>query len=82
MAKYYVVVQTKYNKDKLKEARLQLKSLDRVLLEKCEFGMNIVRLIKAGKPYTNLRGERRFATTDEVLASVDKLEKLGLVERR
>lgn len=74
--KYY------YVKDKkvLKTASLTL--LDKAILEKCkEAGMNVTRLIKAGKPYC-IGTSKCFATTDEVLASLEKLQKLGLLERR
>lgn len=70
--KYYLVNDKKI----LKTASLTL--LDKAILEKCKQGaMNVTRLIKAGKPYN-----RNFATTEEVLASLEKLQKLGLLERR
>jgi len=74
--KYY------YIKDKkvLKDAKLTL--LDKTLLEKCkECGISVIRLIKAGKPY-HIGSSKCFATTDEVLASLEKLQRLGLLERR
>lgn len=77
--KYYVVSDRK----KRKEAKDKLNSLDRAILTKCgSIGMNIIRVIKAGKPFVNKFGGKEFATTDEVLASVSKLEKLGVLERR
>ena len=76
--KYYVV----NDKKKLKETKDKLNALDRAILDKCDrIGMNIIRVIKAGKPYVD-RGSRQFATTDEVLSSVRKLQKLGILERR
>ena len=74
--KYY------YIKDKkaLKEAKLV--PLDKVILEKCkDDGMNISRLLKAGKPYT-IGSSKYFATTQDVISSVNKLQRLGLLERR
>jgi len=74
--KYYVI----NDKKQLKKASLTL--LDKAILEKCKIGpMNITRLIKAGKPYS-LGSSKGFASTDEVLASLEKLQKLGLLERR
>jgi len=74
--KYYFVK----DKKALKEAKLTL--LDKAILEKCKIGaMNITRLIKAGKPYS-LGSSKGFATTQEVLESVEKLQKLGLLDRR
>ena len=70
------------NRKKLREVSNELGSLDRAILAKCKFRMNITRVIKAGKPFFNSSGDRMFATTDEVLASVEKLIKLGLLERR
>lgn len=76
--KYY----TTDNGKLLRSKKDELTSLDRAILEKCKIGMNIVRVLKAGKPYYNQRGERRFATTDEILAAVSKLQGLKLLERR
>ena len=76
--KYYTVS----NRGKMKEAKDKLNSLDRAILAKCEVGMNIVRVLKAGKPFINKFGNKEFATTNEILASVSKLEKLGVLERR
>lgn len=74
--KYYTVNDRKARK----EAKLTL--LDKAILEKCkEAGMNITRVIKAGKPYL-VGTSKQFATTEEVLTSVEKLQKLGLLERR
>ena len=59
-----------------------LTSLDKVIYEKCSSsGMNISRLIKAGKPYWT-GSSKHFATTEEVISSVTKLQKLGLLEGR
>ena len=69
------------DKKALKAAQDKLTELDKVILEKCREGLNIVRVLKAGKPYTS-RGSKQFATTDEILASVDRLLKLKLLERR
>ena len=75
---------TLYNRKKFKSLKDKLTSLDRVILEKCNdsSGINIIRLLKAGKPYTNKFGKRQFATTDEVMASVNKLQRLGVLEGR
>jgi hypothetical protein len=74
--KYYLINDRKV----LKKASLTL--LDKAILEKCKIGaMNITRLIKAGKPYS-LGSSKGFATTQEVLESVEKLQRLGLLERR
>lgn len=74
--KYYLIK----DKKALKEAKLT--SLDKAILGKCEVaGMNITRLIKAGKPYS-IEHSRHFATTSEIVTSVEKLQKLGLLERR
>ena len=69
-------------KKELKETKDKLNSLDRAVLAKCRYSMNLTRVIKAGKPYWNSNGRRLFATTDGVLASIDKLIKLKLLERR
>jgi len=74
--KYYFV----NDKKQLKKASLTL--LDKAILEKCKIGpMNITRLIKAGKPYS-LGSSKGFATTQEILESVEKLQRLGLLDRR
>ena len=68
------------DKGVLKKA--QLTHLDRAILEKCKQGsMNITRLIRAGKPYL-IGSSKAFATTEEVVASLERLQKLGLLERR
>jgi len=70
------------DKKAMKAAKDKLTALDMAILAKCERGMNIVRVLKAGKPYINKYGRKEFATTDEILATVKKLEKLGVLERR
>lgn len=70
------------DKRKLKELDTKLTMLDRAILKKCEVPMNIVRIIKAAKPYKSKSGYNKFATTEQVLAVVDKLIKLGLLEGR
>lgn len=61
----------------------ELTSLERAILDKCKIGgMSIIRVIKAGKPYRTPLGERRFATTDEILVAVSKLQDLKLLDRR
>lgn len=70
------------DKKRLKEVKGKLNALDRAILTKCDgIGMNILRVIKAGKPYVD-RGSKQFATTDDILRAVSKLQKLGLLERR
>lgn len=76
--KYYTTDDRKLIRSKQSE----LTSLDRAILDKCKVGMNIVRVIKAGKPYRTGSGERRSATTDDILASVSKLQGLKLLVRR
>lgn len=76
--KYY----TMHDRKAMKAAQEKLTSLDRAILEKCEIGMNIIRCIKAGKPFINKGGSKEFATTDEVLRSVERLQKLELLEKR
>ena len=69
------------DRKKLKEAKDELNSLDTAILTKCLVSRNITRVIKAGKPFWDKNGRRTFATTREVLASVDKLIKQGLLKR-
>lgn len=78
MTKFHTVK----DKKAMKEAKDKLTMLDLAILTKCEISMNIVRVLKAGKPYINKYGRKEFATTDEILAAVKKLEKLGVLERR
>ena len=74
--KYYFIK----DKKALKEANLT--PLDKAILDKCRVaGMNFTRLLKAGKPYP-LGSGRCFATTREIVNSVEKLQRLGLLERR
>jgi len=74
--KYYSI------KDKKVLKTASLTNLDKVIFEKClDVPMNITRLIKTGKPYS-IGSSKHFATTDEVIKSVNKLQKLGLLERR
>lgn len=77
--KYY----TTKDKKEIKKAREQLNFLDMAILEKCDvpYGMNILRVLKAGKPYYR-GGSRVFATTNSILNSVEKLLKLELLSRR
>lgn len=65
----------------LKAAQEKLNALDGAVLRGCVVSLNIIRVLKLGKPYVE-RGSRQFATTDEILASVDKLLRLGVLERR
>ena len=76
--KYY----TTTDKKALKAAKDKLTSLDRAILEKCEIGMNILRVLKAGKPFVDQLGKHEFASTNEILEEVSKLQKLRLLERR
>jgi len=69
------------NRRALRAAQEKLSALDRAVLTGCAVGLNIVRVIKLGKPYYD-RGSRQFATTNEVLASVDKLLRLKVLEGR
>lgn len=79
MRKYFAA----HDKKKLKEHKDKISSLGRALLAKCDrLDMNIVRMLKAGKPYINKFGRRQFATTDEILAEIKKLEGFGVLERR
>ena len=75
---------TANDRKKSKETKGSLTSLDKAVLNKCGGGegVNIVRVLKAGKPFVNDRGRKQFATTDDILASVRKLEKLELLSRR
>ena len=74
--KYYSIK----NKKVMKEAKLI--PLDKVLYEKCkDSGMNISRLIKAGKPYS-IGSSKYFATTQDIVDSISRLQRLGLLERR
>lgn len=74
--KYYLIG----SKREIKKASLTY--LDKAILEKCQKGsMNSTRLIKAGKPYS-IGSSKVFASTEEVLASLEKLQRLGLLERR
>ena len=75
--KYYTVGSRK----KTNEASGKLSALDWAILEKCKEPMNVVRVLKAGKPYYD-RGSRSFATTDEILGAIRKLLKLGLLTER
>lgn len=59
-----------------------LSSLDKSILESCKSGLNIVRVLKVGKPYVNSYGRKQFATTSEILSAVERLVKGGLLERR
>lgn len=72
--KYYTVD----DKRKIREASSKLSALDRAILEKCKEPMNVIRVLKAGKPYYD-NGSRSFATTDEVLRAIRKLLKLGIL---
>jgi len=75
--KYFAVL----DKKKLKEAKLT--ALDWAILRKCDgIGMHVTRLIKAGKPYLNSAGSKEFATTDDIVTAIRKLQKLGFLERR
>lgn len=69
---------------KSKEARDKLTSLDKAILSKCSGGegVNVIRVLKAGKPFINDRGRKQFATTDDILASVRKLQRFGLLVGR
>lgn len=65
--------------DKKAEKKANLTPLDKAILEKCKLGgMNVTRLLKAGKPY-RVGTKRLFATTKEVVASLEKLQKLGIL---
>jgi len=66
------------DKKKIRKASGELSALDRAILEKCKEPMNVIRVIKAGKPYYD-NGSRNFATTDEVLEAIRKLLKLGIL---
>jgi len=72
---------TTRDKRLLKCSRGKLSVLDEAVLQGCAGGLSIVRILKVGKPYLD-RGSRQFATTDEVLASVDRLLRLKILERR
>lgn len=75
--RYYAVRDRK----KLKEAKLT--ALDKTILDRCgDIGLNIVRILKAGKPYISQSGGKEFATTTDIVAAVRKLQKLELLERR
>jgi len=76
--KYYSVE----DKKAIKEARDKLTALDIAILSGCRVGLNIVRVLKLGKPYTNSYGSKEFATTNQVLASVDKLLRAKVLIRR
>lgn len=65
----------------LRAAKGRLSALDEAVLRGCCTSLNIVRVLKLGKPYVE-RGSRQFATTSEIMASVDKLLRLGVLERR
>ena len=69
---------TANDKKKIREASSKLNALDRAILEKCKEPMNVIRVLKAGKPYYD-NGSRSFATTDEVLRAIRKLLKLGIL---
>lgn len=73
---------TTSNKKTIKLEKDKLNSLDKAILEGCEEGLNIVRILKCGKPYIGGLGSKKFATTDVILASIDKLLKLKILERR
>jgi len=79
----------KYYKSKLKlkkEEKLELEgkltSLDRAILDKADKGSDIIEVLGACKPYKNKWGSKEFANSDNVLKAVNKLLKLGLLERR
>jgi hypothetical protein len=63
-----------------KEVEPELTSLDKAILEKCQEPINIVRVIKAGKPYIDKFGRKRFANNQQVFDSIKKLVKLKLLE--
>ena len=69
---------------KSEEARDKLTSLDKAVLNKCNGGegVNVIRVLKAGKPFTNDMGRKQFATTGDVLASIRKLQRFGLLVGR
>ena len=69
------------NRRALRAVDGKLNALDRAVLKGCSDSLNIIRIIKLGKPYVE-RGSRQFATTSEIMASVDKLLRLGVLERR
>ena len=66
----------KRDDDKTKD----LSWLDKTILKGCkENALRIQQILHICKPYVNQWGTRRFATTDEVVASVRKLVKLELL---
>ena len=82
--KYYVVKLGRRQRKEQEKFLASLNSLDKAILGGCgsEGGLNILRIIKCGKPYSNKFGGKEFASTDQVLVSLDKLLKGGLIERR
>ena len=76
--RYYAV---RTDKKKLKGAKLT--ALDKTILDGCgDTGLNFTKVLKAGKPFINQFGKREFATTEDILVSIRKLQKLELLERR
>jgi len=77
MVKYF----TLNDKRKFREAKDKLTSLDRAVLSRCneDGGVNVIRVLKAGKPFVNDMGRKQFATTGDILASVRKLQRLGIL---
>ena len=69
---------------KRRELSSQLTSLDRALLKRTAArpnGCDIYSLLDSGKPYLS-NGVKKFATSDDVRASVRKLVKLELLGER
>lgn len=65
-----------------KEVEEKLTQLDRVILEKCKLGANIIQILSSGKFFRNKDGSRQYSSTDTVKKSILKLEQLGLLIRR
>lgn len=78
----YFALKPKLTREQKKELSGKLTALDRTILRKAGNGEDIVGLISSAKPYVNEFGTKEFATTDEVLASVKKLIKLGLLGKK
>lgn len=60
----------------------KLTALDKTVLEKCKSGSDISGVISACKPFVNRSGSKEFATTDDIVRSVNKLFNERLLERR